>query len=45
MEGVLKFTEGVHYGSGLPENGEEGQIFFLEESLDGAFLPDGGTQG
>ena len=45
MEGILKFTENVHYGATLPETGEEGQIFFLEESLDGAFLPDGGTQG
>lgn len=30
MEGVLKFTENVHYGDTLPETGETGQIFFVE---------------
>lgn len=34
MEGILKFTEGVHYGEQVPETGEEGQIFFhLGESF------------
>lgn len=43
MEGVLKFTENVHYGETLPENGEEGQIFFLEDT--GNLLPIGGSVG
>ena len=34
MEGVLKFTPGVHYDTQLPETGEEGQIFFVEGDLD-----------
>lgn len=39
MEGILKFTEGVHYGEEVPAEGEEGQIFFqlgerLADTLD-----------
>lgn len=43
LQDNLILTRNVHYGPELPEEGVEGQIFFLED--DGISLPLGGTAG
>lgn len=46
MTGYLALTENIGYGTTLPENPVEGQIFFLEEEEDnGPSLPVGGVAG
>ena len=41
----MVLTANVSYGDALPDSAVEGQLFFLEESLDGPTLPQGGTVG
>lgn len=44
--GPLGLTENINYGTSLPDNGFDGQLFFVEdENLDGPSLPTGGTAG
>ena len=44
LTGPLGLTENVNYGTSLPVNGFNGQLFFLEEE-GGSSLPAGGTEG
>ena len=43
LTGPLGLTENINYGTSLPDNGFDGQLFFLED--DSPSLPVGGTVG